>query len=261
MKSMLQTSRHLTKGDRRLVAGSQRLKRQREEVLKRKLLKYYKTLGQGIADAYSEAGQVGANTFLDSLPSELQPTLLEENTITAGILGDWQMRKLTPKSGPGPSNVKIFEEEIVNQIDTFLLAEATKSVFLISQTDRNISARIIAAGINNGLGTEAVARTLEKNFAGVLGQVRSAAISRTETGIVGSKAQNQGAVNLGAQTKQWIQVADDRRRDIHEAVDGIVLGMNELFFPAGEAMEFPLDVSRASAMNIVNCRCDVLYSR
>jgi hypothetical protein len=249
----------LSKGDRTLVRGSQRLKRTQEIELGRALNKYYKDLGKGMSQALQDGGESSLNSFIDQMGFILRDILLENNTKTAGILGDFQMRQLE-KSSAQVNRVKVFEEEIVGQLDNFLLAEATRSVFFITSEDKRLSARIIALGISDGQGTAPIARSLQTQFSGVLGQVRSQRISRTEVGIVGSKAQNQGAVNLGAKSKQWIQISDQRAREIHTDVDGISLGMEDLFFPGGEGMAFPHDV-RGSAANIINCRCDILYSR
>jgi hypothetical protein len=250
---------HLTKGDRSLVRGSQRLKSSRELGMGRDLRRFYRDLGKAIGAGFSERGIAGAQDAIDANSRDLNELLLENNIQTAGTLGDFQMRSLE-KASARSLRKKIFEEEIVGQLDSFLVTEASRSVFLITDTDRNVSARIIAGGISEGASTDAIARSLSSQFAGVLGQVRSSRIARTEVGIVGSKAQNQGAENLDAQSKQWIQVADARAREIHTDVDGLAIGMNEKWFPGGEAMAHPHDLN-ASAANIINCRCDVLYSR
>jgi hypothetical protein len=102
---------------------------------------------------------------------------------------------------------------------------------------------------------------LQTQFSGVLGQVRSSVISRTEVGIAGSKAQNQGAKNLEAQTKEWLAIDDDRTRDHHIDVDTEEKQIDADFFPGGEPMAHPHDTSRASPGNYINCRCEVLYKR
>ena len=64
----------------------------------------------------------------------------------------------------------------------------------------------------------------------------------------------------GIQYKQWISVRDDRTRDSHLLMDGVVIPMGEKFeVPAtsqttGGWLEYPADPS-ADASEVCNCRC------
>ena len=75
---------------------------------------------------------------------------------------------------------------------------------------------------------------------------------------------NAGALELykseGVQMKGWISVQDDRTRDAHLLMDGVVVPITDKFeVPAtsqseGAFMEYAGDPS-APAGQVVNCRC------
>lgn len=62
--------------------------------------------------------------------------------------------------------------------------------------------------------------------------------------------------------KEWISVQDDRTRDAHLVMDGVVIPIEDKFeVPAtsqseGAFMDYPGDAS-APAGQVVNCRCVV----
>ena len=64
----------------------------------------------------------------------------------------------------------------------------------------------------------------------------------------------------GIEQKEWISVQDDRTRDAHLIMDGVVVPMDAKFeVPAtsqgeGAFMEYPGDPT-APAEQVVNCRC------
>lgn len=91
---------------------------------------------------------------------------------------------------------------------------------------------------------------------------RAELIARTES----CSTMNAGATllykNEGVQYKEWISVQDDRTRDAHLIMDGVVVPITEKFeVPAtsqseGAFMEYAGDPS-APASQVCNCRCTV----
>lgn len=91
---------------------------------------------------------------------------------------------------------------------------------------------------------------------------RAELIARTES----CSTMNAGATllykNEGVQYKEWISVQDDRTRDAHLIMDGVVVPITEKFeVPAtsqseGAFMEYAGDPS-APAGQVCNCRCTV----
>jgi uncharacterized protein with gpF-like domain len=61
--------------------------------------------------------------------------------------------------------------------------------------------------------------------------------------------------------KKWVPVTDDRTRANHMAMLGQpYISMDEKFMVGGEKMDRPSDPS-ASAANVINCRCSLVYKR
>ncbi len=226
------------------------------------LSKYFAGLSKNLGSSYLEGGEFAMETAIAQSSQTLEEILLETSAVTAAQLGNWQMLQLEGKSLRFQDfRKKIFEREITLQLEDFIQRHVSSSVFLISETSRKLAASIVAKLIEEGESTQTIARSLTKEF-NALTPWRSARIARTEVGVVGSKAQNQGAKNMNAQSKQWLALDDGDTREAHDAVNGIAVGIDEFFFPNGQAMQHPHDMSQgATASNIINCRCDVLYSR
>ena len=84
---------------------------------------------------------------------------------------------------------------------------------------------------------------------------RAELIARTESCSTINAGSNILYQSEGVQNKMWISVRDDRTRDQHLAMDGVVIPMGEKFeLPNGDVMEYPGDPS-GSADNVCNCRC------
>ncbi len=252
----------MTKADRRSVQGSQRLKLTREVEINKEVSRYLNGMAREMGKAYKSEGKFGIDQVIAMASVDLTDILIRNNTKTAAQLGNWQMLQLEGKSVHWLDfQRKIFDREIAGQLEGFISENVEQSVFIISETSRNFAAKIVADLITEGESTTVIARQLSKQFK-ELTPFRAARIARTEVGTVGSKAQMQGAINLDSKSKQWIAIDDARTRNPHNDVDDNVLGMEEFFTPNGENMLHPHDRSQgASAGNIINCRCDVLYSR
>lgn len=238
-----------------------RLKLSRELALKRKLDSFYSSLARKYANAFKEQLTDGVLSVINNAEKELTSIILDETTKTAGVLGATQANALI-KSAKPELRLKVSFNQVEDDLKVFLLNRATRSVYLISKTERNAVSDIIARGIKEGLGIPEIADNLLKSTRGIRGKSIASTIARTETGIVGSYSQNRGAEiaqNQGIQfNKQWIAVDDVRTRNSHAEVDNQIVGMSELFNVSGDLMSHPHDTS-ASAGNVINCRCVVNY--
>ena len=101
---------------------------------------------------------------------------------------------------------------------------------------------------------------ISKRLQSVTNMNRVAALRNARTYITG--AENRGrldsykeAESLGIEMgKQWIATNDDRTRDSHLELDGVIVGVNELF-PNG--CEYPGDPT-AEPEEFYNCRCTMI---
>jgi len=80
---------------------------------------------------------------------------------------------------------------------------------------------------------------------------RANTIARTETHTAVQSANHDSAIQARIPTKVWTAVVDDRTRDSHLELDGMVIGINETY-PNG--LLFPGDPN-GSAEETINCRC------
>ncbi len=249
-----------TKGDISLIRGSQTRKAQRERVTARALFAFYKLLGDALSIAYMNGGELAMELTFTSFASPLNTVILDNNTTTAGVLGNFQMELLEGKALRADRRTKQNERLIIRQLQDFLVENAQQSTFFVTRTDRDNAAKIVARGLKRGSSTENIARSLRREFGTGLGRARAAVIARTEVGIAGSRAEFQGAQNQKAKKKEWITVGDLRVRGHHSDVDGQIIGMRANFLPLGEKMKHPHDVTGgASAINLVNCRCGLRF--
>lgn len=247
------------KGNRKLVRPVVALKNGREVLMFRKLQKYYKDFSKRLSDNYDAFGENGAISVLTNSNEILGDLLFAENSKTAGVLGNWQMVNFR-KSHRQVVATKQFEDEIEETLRSFLLQNALNSVELILDTDRQNVAKIISAGIADGIGEREISRQLRESFGGNLGKNSAARIARTEVGIAGSKGQDTGARAIGAEQKLWVAVDDDRTRGHHNDIDGARVTLDGFFTPLGEQMSHPHDTEHgATPRNFINCRCAVLY--
>lgn len=94
---------------------------------------------------------------------------------------------------------------------------------------------------------------------------RAATIANTETHNAAMYALKENGKRVAREEnldlrKYWIPVEDSRTRDAHSAMashDAIPL--DALFTVGGEKMDRPGD-PRASAKNVIRCRCTMAYS-
>lgn len=86
---------------------------------------------------------------------------------------------------------------------------------------------------------------------------RAELIARTESCSTINAGSNILYQSEGVQEVGWLSVRDDRTRDQHLAMDGVVIPMGEKFeLPNGDVMEYPGDPN-GSADNVCNCRCSL----
>jgi len=239
-----------------------------------RVVSVYQALAENLANNFLADGEQGIDGALRTNMESLRQVLEDENLITATGAADQEMRRID--GGKRAKRVSL-AALIGEQIKPFVLNNALKSTALITDTDRNEAAAIIAAGDEEGASIPQIAKRLELAFAGTLAASRAGVIAATETAIATSKAQDQGARNTGViLTKTWIAVDDGQTRGQHNHVDDTTVNMDEKFevftreirTNAGrvadtsspkDLMSHPHDIT-ASGANIIRCRCALLYN-
>ena len=140
--------------------------------------------------------------------------------------------------------------------------EGLKRSKLIADTSEADVLDAIDSGIQDGLGTAAIASSISDLTD--LSSWRSDLIARTETHAAANYASaesvRQAQDKLGVtMLKAWSPTLDDRTREDHADMDGSeAIGMDEMFIVGGEEMDRPGDPS-ASPDQTCNCRCVLVY--
>jgi len=117
-----------------------------------------------------------------------------------------------------------------------------------------LAKQALESDLNDGLGTEEIARNLRKKLLD-LNPARSRMIARTEAHNSSSEAQSILYDSLGdGFTEQWITAGGARVRDAHEDSNG-QYKKDGYFLVGGEFIARP---GKGSAKNAINCRCSRL---
>ena len=86
-------------------------------------------------------------------------------------------------------------------------------------------------------------------------------IVQTESLTSLSVAANESVKELGMNYTATWGITGNNTRPAHQAMDGVEADESGMFYPDGEQMEYPRDDRYgASAGNIINCSCFVIYS-
>lgn len=90
---------------------------------------------------------------------------------------------------------------------------------------------------------------------------RSILIAETETNNVANNDALEEAKANGMTEKIWVTMADQKVRLTHMAIDGMTIGIDDLFEVGEAQMRFPCDEELAydSPQETVNCRCHLEF--
>lgn len=138
---------------------------------------------------------------------------------------------------------------------------------IVSITDTSIkeairiTRNITAQAIEQGLSIEDTMRLLEREIPVEWRKQRFRArtIARTEVLTASNEGSFRGARATGLPLqKVWLARLDGRERDAHRIANGQSVDLLDPFIVDGEPMAKPGDI-RASAGNVINCRCVMTY--
>ena len=143
---------------------------------------------------------------------------------------------------------------------------AAQRVSLVSGTAKqtliSITQRLLNDEYYQKLGPQEQARILRNQF-NRYAQYQAERLVRTESTNAANYAAEVAASSLfdgQSLTKTWITARDARVRMAHQSMNGKNIPINEVFIVNGEQMKRPGDTSLgASASNVINCRCSLLY--
>lgn len=214
-------------------------------------------------DAYlSTLTAAGDLAAFDSIPQEwgvfVGEQLLDEidGVYRSGAVAAWNQAPTTAALG---ESAALAWAAVVNEDAVSYAAQASNR---LAGVGHDIWMKVnseVTEAIRQGTGTEALKNEIERLTG--FSEFRADTIARTEIGSAFVNGNYEAQVALGeygAVFKEWLSVSDARTRPEHAALDGTVIPFDDMFDAGGEMMRAPHDET-ASAGNVINCRCDVLW--
>ena len=159
------------------------------------------------------------------------------------------------------SDVTITNDMFNKWVEKYGLAKSTE----LNQTTKKELLKklrkVLADGVDSSMPN--LKKELQKSAEEVfseLSNTRAFLIARTETGASVNVGQVSTYKATGIEKKEWISTLDDRTRESHLQMDGVIADIDSTFEVENltdggiDNMLYPLDPN-GSAGNVVNCRC------
>lgn len=153
------------------------------------------------------------------------------------------------------------DDIIDDLLDIFLLAVANGTISINEQfgTDYRPTAAQIEKTIYekiDGVTWEDRVRTWYENGGTAADIIR---IAETESHRIGNETAYEAAKAVGAKSKIWLTMLDDKVRDTHEFLESVSVGIEDDFYSYdGDHAPYPGAFGKAE--NNVGCRCEIKYS-
>jgi len=136
-----------------------------------------------------------------------------------------------------------------------LLADRVQEMKTVVATAQDAVRASLAEGIANGETVDQLTdRVMQWSASGKLHHAEN--VARTESGIVMNTAALQGYKQGGATGKEWLSIVDDRSRQSHADMDGVVVGIDASFDLDGVSCDGPGDPALGPE-DVCNCRCTI----
>ena len=198
-----------------------------------------KAVKMGLAKCWIDSMQAGRENAKQAIAEKKDITVIGELLITNDAFNKW--------------------------VEKYGLA---KSVELNQTTKKQLLEKLrkaLTESLENGEGLEKTKKRLQESAREVFGELsntRAYLIARTETGASVNVGQVATYKATGIEKKEWISTLDDRTRESHLMMDGVIADIDSTFEVVNETeggvdnMQYPLDPN-GSAGNVCNCRCTV----
>lgn len=152
--------------------------------------------------------------------------------------------------------------EWIRNYANVVLADKVKE---INETTRNRIKQVLADALEQGIYARSeISKLIERATLGEIGKNRSRLIARTESASAGNEGKERSAREWSEESgerlyKLWIAGGSKEPRQTHLDVDDdIAIPIEAQWNVGGEMMDRPHDPN-ASAENVINCSCVVVY--
>jgi hypothetical protein len=186
-----------------------------------------------LADALESLYVVAGSAYADAMFSAIQPPTKTTREQARAIFRDFMRR--------------------------FAVTNITGLLLDINRTSVTLIERLVATGLQEGLGVVEIARQIEQQVSKIF-ITRAKLIARTEM----VKATNTAAMQSSATSdfmyeKKWIPAVDNRTRPDHLAMlASDYIPFDQAFIVGGVEMQQP-GAAGAPAAQVCNCRCKVVF--
>ncbi len=153
------------------------------------------------------------------------------------------------------SSRQVFDQSVDYHMRTY---GGNKVVNIADTTRKGIKA-VVDNGLKTGQTREQIAKQIWEKSSGEMSMARARVIATTESHNAAMSGDYYAMESTGIPfKKRWLTIIDQRTREHHAAVDGQLQESANPFEVAGELLMWPGDPT-ASASNVVNCRCQMVY--
>ena len=162
------------------------------------------------------------------------------------------------------------KDEFWNSISKWSTTEAAKKIRGIQRTTKNVIARVIRKGMEEGESSVNIAKRIRKTSAAI-NPHRSKTIALTETHGAAVKSVDAAVASTRIEMeREWVSAKDMRTRtrdkgnrfehyrSFPNGADGEKVAQDGKFVGTGQALDYPGD-SKGSAGNVILCRCCLIY--
>lgn len=231
-----------------------RLKRRFEATLRRRMGAAFKQAARDAADAYRAGGPGVIDLALRDHAVDVERGLF---AVYDGVMQAFGGRFIRDA---GKSLVVPERRDTQDSFDALVRRWIDEigagKVVRIADTTRRQIIDVILAGEAEGLGVDAIARSIVDKTGGLIGRLRAAIIARTETHSASQAAQAQAldVLDIPRVRREWVAAEDGRTRDSHLRADGQIRGQAEAFDVGAAKLMHPGDPAGPPA-EIIQCRC------
>lgn len=188
------------------------------------------------------------------------------------LFNEWLPRQWSQLERNVIKQTRFFRQDWIRWIRDFVMTDLLTKVTAIDETTRETLRNIVSEGASSGLSFGEISDMIRKATSGDIGRYRARMIARTEVGEAINTAKTKSSDDWEAETgtklgKLWIHRGAKDPRDWHMMLDnGVAIPKEQTWTVTnpntGETdnMKHPHD-SSASAGNVINCGCQVIYTR
>lgn len=155
---------------------------------------------------------------------------------------------------------ELLDLEVVSYDEFFVeqaILRGLRRIEDINDFTRELLARQIREGLLKNESISEIAKRIEAVFEGIK-TWRAERIAWTEATNASNATFLATFKENGVESKMWLSMRDERVRDTHKHLDGVIVGIDEYFETIkGNFLLYPGDPS-APAGEVVNCRCTIV---